>query len=120
MNIAVLEVEKAKKKKTLKRGRMRAAKMGAVEHHCEGTGNALAKMDGERLVKTLAWKALDGELSCVQMLYRATASKSAGKERKADRVLPSMAEIWAAEPEWEEELSEETAETRLGSREPEE
>ncbi len=72
--------------------------------------------DSDRMMARVALKALNGDTKSLRELqredshYRAPETKSGGV---------SQAALWGAEPEWTGESSEELAETRAGSREPE-
>jgi len=73
--------------------------------------------DGDKLSKKLMELAVSGNLWSAKLLI-AVIDKMPRK-KKADEGDPRIVEQWAAEPQWSETLTEQTAEVGSGGREPE-
>jgi hypothetical protein len=63
--------------------------------------------------------ANQGDASIMVTLGASAKPNPVGNEAAADRIGFSQALAWKAEPEWQDQSSEEKAETASGSREPE-
>jgi len=73
--------------------------------------------NGDKLSKKLMELAVSGNLWSAKLLI-AVIDKMPRK-KKADEGDPRIVEQWAAEPQWSETLTEQTAEVGSGGREPE-
>jgi hypothetical protein len=77
-------------------------------------------LNSEKLADLLAENALQGDLTSAKVLIGLAERKKPSKEPVKKRRGPSLAERWAAEPEWREEPEEGPAETGCGGAEAEE
>ena len=71
------------------------------------------------LADALAKSGLEGHIQCARFLYDLAERYGASVQKQADRPGPSLAEQWAAEPEWIASGRDDSAETTGASREPE-
>lgn len=71
------------------------------------------------IANALAQSSMDGHIQSARFLYELAEENEKLGPAEGARKLRSLADEWAAEPEWLAELREEDAETAGGSREPE-
>lgn len=88
-----------------------------------GPASELGDVEGTRMKEVLgcqfAETALSGGTGSCQKLIEQTNEASAKEGLEANHNGFSQAMAWGAEPEWQDESSEEASETAAGSREPE-
>lgn len=114
----VAETKKELASKTRGRTSRKKAVPRGVRTLREAAGNAVGR-NSAQLTQRLLDRALAGDLNSAKLLVALADLQPENEDSGKSRRGLSAAQELAAEPEWQETLSEATAETRGGSREPE-
>ena len=122
------EAEKAKATARKKARKPRTKKPEDTDSSGAGTdkGKSLSEevltamgAESPEIVEHLMLRAKRGDRKSAQMLVKLAKKEAEAKEALQHGPLRSQALAWAAEPPWQDEVNEDTAETGSGSREAE-